>query len=358
MDTKLPSRSEMLDASRRRDATYEGVFIVCVRTTGIFCRPTCSARDPNPENVEFVETVTDALSAGYRPCRRCRPLEPLGDVPDWVQPLLDAVEDDATRRWRDQDLRDMGMEPARVRRWFTKHHGMTFHAYSRARRLGTALGRIQEGASVSRTAFGSGYDSLSGFGEAFRKLTGQAPTDLADAPVVRATRILTPLGPMLAAADDDLLYLLEFLDRRMLPSQFRRIARALGCVFAPGSSRVLTETHRQLEAYFDGRLTAFELPLRTPGTEFQEQVWRALRAIPYGETRSYAQVAAAIERPTAVRAVARANGANRMAIVIPCHRVIGADGSLTGYGGGLWRKRRLLELERRQTELPLNDRAL
>lgn len=336
----------MMDAFHRRDPAYEGVFVTAVRTTGIFCRTTCSARKPNPENVEFFGTCRDALLAGYRPCKRCSPLTPVGEAPAWLAPVLEAVDADPARRWRDQDLRDMGVDPARARRWFQSHHGMTFHGYSRARRLGEALGQIQDGQDVTRSAFDAGYDSLSGFAEAFRKLTGGTPSALKDATVVHATRIPTPLGPMVAAATADELVLLEFADRRMLPTQFKRLRRALNCVFLPGESPVFPALRTQLDEYFAGARRDFQLPLATHGTPFQEEVWEALRLIPAGETRSYADLAREIGRPTAVRAVARSNGDNRLAILIPCHRVVGSDGSLTGYGGGLWRKRRLLDLER------------
>lgn len=344
----LPRREEMMDAFLRRDPAYEGVFITAVRTTGIFCRTSCTARKPNPENVEFYGSCREALLAGFRPCKRCRPLKPLGEAPPWLAPVLDAVDSDPTRRWQDEDLRGLGVDPTRVRRWFQAHHGMTFHGYSRARRLGAALGQIQDGRDVTRTAFDAGYDSVSGFSEAFRKLAGAPPTALKDAPVVHATRIPTPLGPMVAAATDRTLLLLEFVDRRMLPGQFKRLQRSLGCVFVPGENPVFAQARKQLEEYFAGARNTFDIPYETHGTDFQRQVWDALVSIPSGETRSYADIARQVGRPASVRAVARANGDNCLAILVPCHRVIGSDGSLTGYGGGLWRKQRLLDLERRR----------
>ncbi|MDH3298647.1 MAG: methylated-DNA--[protein]-cysteine S-methyltransferase [Gemmatimonadota bacterium] len=352
MTHELPPRDRMLRAFTDRDASFEGVFYTAVLTTGIFCRPTCSARKPRPENVEFYATSRDALLAGYRPCRRCRPLRPAGESPEWLQPVIDAVDQRPTRRWRDADLKALGVDPTRVRRWFQQNHGMTFHAYSRARRLGSAMGRIQEGRQVSRTAFETGYESLSGFGEALKQLAGSAPTAV-DAAIVTVTRIPTPLGPLVAGVTDGAIVLLEYADRRMLPTQFKRLSRALRCVFVPGEHPLLTELASQLEAYFAGRRAEFDLPLRTSGTDFQERVWAALREIPAGTTQSYGDVARTIGQPTAVRAVARANGDNRIAILIPCHRVIGSDGKLTGYGGGLWRKKRLLEIEAAavQTEL-------
>lgn len=166
-----------------------------------------------------------------------------------------------------------------------------------------------------------------------------------DAPACRLAIIETPLGPMIAAEWDGRLAMLEFSDRRMLATQFKWLAHLLKCTFVMGAAPVLEETHRQVAAYFAGRRQTFSVPLATPGTAFQRLAWEELRRIPAGVTRSYAEQARAIGRPAAVRAVARANGDNRVAIVIPCHRVIGTDGRLTGYGGKLWRKQALLELE-------------
>lgn len=341
----LPPRDEMVRAFMERDSSYEGVFFTGVRTTGIFCRPVCPARKPNPENVEFYPSCRDALDAGYRPCMRCEPMVPPGETPDWVQPLLEEVDADPTRRWRDRDLREMGLDPGRVRRWFRSSHGMTFHAYSRSRRLGEAVGRIQDGQGVARSAFEVGYDSLSGFQEAFKKLIGDVPTATRNAPVIRFTRFSTPLGPVVAGATDEAICLLEFADRRALPTQIKTLARRTGAVLTPGDNEVLAGLREELDAYFQGDLTRFTVPVHAPGTDFQERVWDELRRIEPGTTISYAELARRIERPTAVRAVARANGHNRVAVLIPCHRVVGADGKLTGYGGGLWRKKRLLELE-------------
>jgi len=340
----------MVSAFLAGDTAFDGIFWTAVRTTGIFCRPGCPARKPRPENVEFFDTTRAALEAGFRPCRRCRPLEPTGSAPDWLRPLMRAVEAAPSRKWTDRDLRERGLEPTRVRRWFQRNHGMTFHAYSRARRLGDAIGSIRQGDPVSRTAYAQGYESLSGFQEAFRKLLGASPTAASGERIVRVTRVLTPLGPMLVGGTEEALCLLEFVDRRMLESQLARVQRRLACTLVPGSNPVTEEVEQQLDAYFARRLSSFSVPLTAPGTDFQQTVWDALLEIPYGTTVSYADIARRIGRPTAVRAVARANGDNRIAILIPCHRVIGSDGTLTGYGGGLWRKKRLLELEAGQTD--------
>ncbi len=335
----------MYDALVRRDAAFEGVFFAGVRSTGIFCRPTCAARKPSAQNVEFFPNTADALFSGYRPCKRCRPIEPAGAAPEWLRALLHALETDPSRRWRDADLREHGLDAARVRRWFKTHHHMTFQAYQRARRLGRALGLLAQGEEIVQTAYTSGYASLSGFNQAVARLAGDSPGRLREAAVVKLTRITSPLGPLIAGATDDALCLLEFADRPMLEEQLRRIRKVLGALVVPGENAVTRQAAAELTAYFAGTLRAFTVPLETSGTAFQQLVWAELVTIPYGETRSYGEQARRIGRPQAVRAVARANGDNRIAIMIPCHRVIGAAGQLTGYGGGLWRKRRLLELE-------------
>lgn len=346
----LPAADEMYGAVTSRDASYDGIFFTAVTSTGIFCRPSCPARTPDRKNVEFFSTAREALAHGYRPCKRCRPLEPPGRTPEPIRALLAELDDDPGGRLRDRDLRARGLDPASVRRWFTKHHGMTFHAYQRSRRLGSALGQLARGRRVTEAAFGNGYDSLSGFQDALRRITGRSASRSRDQMLVHLSRVLTPLGPMLLGATEDGICLLEFTDRRMLETQLGRLRRRLDCAFVPGTTEAGRHLEAELEAYFAGSSTSFETPLVTAGTPFQERVWSALRGLAYGRTRAYSEVAAGIGAPSAVRAVARANGDNRIAIVIPCHRVVGADGALTGYGGGLWRKRWLLHHEQTRGE--------
>ena len=339
----LPANERMLEAFLASDEDYDGVFVTGVKTTGIFCRPSCPARKPKARNVEFFASTGDALSAGYRPCKRCRPLENPAQAPDWIGRLLKDVHADPGRRWRDEDLRARGIEPERARRWFKQHHGMTFHAYARGLRLSGALQAISDGQSVTHAGMDHGFDSISGFSEAIRRATGRSPR--AARQIVRFERLDTPLGPMIAGAGEAGLSLLEFADRRALDRQLSTLARQLSATLVPGTHPVIGTARRQIDEYFAGRRREFDLPLVIRGTAFQESVWQALRDIPYGQTCAYADLARAIGNPDAVRAVGTANGANRLAIVIPCHRVIGADGQLSGYGGGVWRKRRLLDLE-------------
>ncbi len=347
----LPSQPEMYRALRSRDSAYEGVFFAAIRTTGIFCRPTCSARKPLEENVDYYPSAHEALLAGYRPCKRCRPLEPGGAVPDWLRPLLEAIEADPTRRWKDADLRALDLDPGRVRRWFTANHGITFHAYQRARRLGMALGRINHGDDLTRAAYEHGYESVSGFREAFERAFGKTPGASRSSRSITVNRLITPLGPMVAGAAEEGICLLEFADRRMLETQLTRIRQRFQREVVPGSSELIAQLDEELQRYFAGELFEFTVPLAYPGTDFQVECWEWLRSIPYGETRSYRQQAKALDRPGAHRAVGRANGDNRLSIIIPCHRVVASNGQLTGYGGGLWRKRYLIDLERKHQHI-------
>ncbi len=335
----------MVDAFLKSDASYDGLFFTGVRTTGIFCLPSCSARKPLPQNVEFFDSARQALVSGYRPCKRCRPMEAPGSAPDWVKPLLEEIDRDPRRRFRDEDLKDLGLEPARVRRYFQSTYGMTFQAYMRARRLGEAFTDIREGAEIDDVVFGSGFESHSGFRSAFERVFGYPPGQAVRADCVHLSWIDTPIGPMVCGATHRGICILEYSDRRLLETQLGRVRKWCGDAAVPGENEHTREMRKQLASYFAGERREFTVPLDVSGTEFQKQVWAALRTIPYGETWSYGALARRLCKPAATRAVAAANGDNRVAIVIPCHRVIGGDGELTGYGGGMWRKRALLELE-------------
>jgi AraC family transcriptional regulator of adaptative response/methylated-DNA-[protein]-cysteine methyltransferase len=222
---------------------------------------------------------------------------------------------------------------------------MTFQTYLRTLRIGEAFGRIKHGDKIIDAAFESSYESLSGFGESFKNTMGVSPNKSLEISLVTITRILTPLGPMLAGATDKGICLLEFVDRRMIETQLKKLTKLLNCQFVPGNHPLLEEVQSQIQSYFAGTLKEFTIPLDVPGTEFQQKVWQVLQSIPYGTTCSYQEQAEILGSPNSVRAVANANGINRIGIIIPCHRVIGKNGKLTGYGGGLWRKKYLLDLE-------------
>ncbi len=343
----MPPVSEMQQAYLARDASYNGLFFLGVRTTGIFCRPTCPARKPLPKNVEYFATARDALVAGYRPCKRCRPLEP-DDQPAWAVELFGEVENNPSARITDGDLAARGIDPATVRRYFLRRYGMTFQAYARGRRLSGAFQQIREQATLDDALFESGFDSHSGFREAFTRTFGKTPGRYRDGECIVLSWVRTPLGPLMAGATSEGICLLEFADRQMLESQFATIKKLFDLPAVPGSNGHLETLQQELAAYFAGTLREFTVPLVYPGTAFQKSVWEQLLAIPYGETRSYEELAHAVGVPNAARAVGRANGLNRIAIVIPCHRVVNKDGQLGGYAGGLRRKQFLLDLERRR----------
>ena len=341
----LPPVREMEKAYGERDASYDGVFYLGVRTTGIFCRPSCPARKPLPRNVVYFGTVKEAVFAGFRPCKRCRPLEVPGAHPDWVAELLDRVDREPERRIRNRDLRALGIEPDRARRYFQQRYGMTFHAYARGHRLRRAFELLRQGTDLDEVAMSHGFESHSGFRDAFGRLFGQAPGQSRSTDCVTVSWLESPLGPLVAGATADGVCLLEFSDRRMLEAQLDSVQKRLGPVL-PGAHPLLDQLRAELAEYFAGTRRSFTVPLVYPGTPFQAKVWDALREIPYGETYSYEKLAWAVGAPGAQRAVGHANGQNRLAILIPCHRVVNKDGKLGGYGGGLWRKQLLLDLER------------
>jgi AraC family transcriptional regulator of adaptative response/methylated-DNA-[protein]-cysteine methyltransferase len=347
----LHDPEELHRAVDTRDPSYEGLFLVAVRTTGIFCRPTCPSRQAKRENREFFATTGDAGAAGYRPCLRCKPLERAGEHPPWVRQIMDALDSEPTRRLTDARLARLGIVPATARRYFVGRFGMTLHAYARARRLGFALDRLQQGSAVTPAGFDSGFESDSGFREAFKRLFGVTPTDARGIAPIVATLLPSPLGPLLGAATEDGLCMLEYADREKLPKQAADLMRYYARPVVPGRNRHIDQVARELEEYFAGERERFEVALDLRGTEFQETVWKELLNIGFGETISYEALAIRIGRPTAQRAVGLANGRNRLPIVIPCHRVIQKNGMLRGYGGGLWRKQFLLDLEQKGRRL-------
>ncbi len=342
----LPSVPEMQRAYLTRNASYDGIFVLGVRSTGIFCRPSCGARKPKPSNVEFYRTSREALFAGYRPCKRCRPMMAVGSPPIWVERLFAEVERDPTRRISDGTIRQLGIDPARARRYFQKNFGMTFQTYCRGRRLGAALQEIRNGARLDEVALGHGFESHSGFRDAFTKAFGTPPGKARATESILFTWIESPLGALIAGATSDALVLLEFTDRRMLAAQIATLFRIFKRPILPGENAVLRQLKKELAEYFDRKRKRFTVPIDFPGSDFQRQVWQALLKIPYGTTVSYADLAKSIGKNNAQRAVGHSNGLNRLAIVVPCHRVVNKGGKLGGYGGGIWRKQALLELER------------
>lgn len=329
-----------------KDPSFEGTFFAGIKTTGIFCRPTCTARKPKRENVEFFASAKDAVLKGYRACKVCHPMEKAGSTPEYVDRVLRLLDEDPSLKLKDYDLLKLEIEPSKIRRWFLKNHGITFHAYQRMYRINIAFKKLQTGTSVTDIAFDSGYESLSGFNDSFKKVFGVSPKNSKEKHVIDFTRIETDLGTMVACATDKGVCLLEFSDRKGLETELKQLAKYHNANIVQGQNKYFKQLKEELDAYFEGRLKEFNVPLDISGTDFQKQVWQALVEIPYGTTSSYLRQAEVLGNPLSVRAVANANGMNKIAIIIPCHRVVGSDGSLTGYAGGLWRKRKLIDLER------------
>jgi AraC family transcriptional regulator of adaptative response/methylated-DNA-[protein]-cysteine methyltransferase len=337
-------KEEYYQALLDKNSQYEGVFFVGVVTTGVFCRPSCPARKPKLENCEFFKTAQEALLASFRPCKRCKPLCYPRGISDLVQMLIEAVEENPEKRWKDKDFEEICANATKARRQFKKRFGMTFVAYARARRMGLAMKQIRQGEKIIEAQLSSGYESGSGFRDAFSRIIGDAPSKAREDKLLKAAWLDTPLGAMLAVGDDHFLYLLEFVDRRGLEREIEKLKAKFTII--PGRAMAIDILEKELEAYFKGKLEKFKVPLFLMGSEFQKRVWEELKKIPFGATISYLEIAKAIGKPSACRAVAQANGANQIAIVIPCHRVINTNGEIGGYGGGVARKQWLLNHEK------------
>ena len=262
----LPPREEMERAFASKDASCDGVFYVAVKTTGIFCRPSCPSQ-PKLENVEFFASVKECLFAGYRPCKRCHPLEANGVPPAWAQELISRVEAVPDARLQAADLRALGVTPERARRWFQQHYGMSFAAWCRGNRLAGAFMRIRQGASLDDAIFDSGFQSHSGFREAFTRVFGNAPgrsRQSGDRVVI--TMLESPLGPLLAGATDRGINFLEYTDRRMLEHNLETMRRRFGCAIVPSRHPLLERLRGELNEYFQGSRREFTMPLASRGT--------------------------------------------------------------------------------------------
>lgn len=342
----LPDDDILYSALVACNPSWDGRAYVGVTSTGVFCRLTCPARKPKRENCQFFATIAECLNAGFRACKRCHPMAPAAQADPVIASLLAALEKTPTRRWREADLVSMGHDPSTVRRAFKRHFGTTFLDMARQARLQAGLTTLAQGGKVIDAQLEAGFESPAAFRAAFSRLLGSPPGAFRADAMVRADWFDTPLGAMIAVSDRNHLHLLEFADRKALPTELKRLHKACKGSLGFGRFAPSDQAEAQLDAFFQGRSPGFDLPLALHGTEFTKAVWHILQTLPAGTTHSYSDIARRLGRPESVRAVARANGANQIAIVIPCHRVLGADGSLTGYGGGLWRKQKLIELER------------
>ncbi len=348
----VPSVDDAWRAVAGRDASADGHFVYAVATTGIFCRPSCPSRRPRRENARFFPAAADAAKAGYRACLRCRPeLPPPGDDPRVTATLA------LVARHLDQGnppkltlaivAQRLGVSPFHLHRVLRAALGVPFAQYLRARRRERLKRSLREGRSVSQATFDAGFGSSSRVYEDVASTLGMTPGAYrrGGAGVAIGFDLFdTSLGTMLIAGTAHGVCHVAFGDdpatlERALRVEFSRAAITRG-------SATVRAWARDIVAQLDGRTHRIDLPLDVPGTPFQQQVWTELRRIPFGERRSYQELAVTIGRPTAARAVARACASNRVAVVIPCHRVVRGTGALGGYRWGLERKQKLLDAER------------
>jgi AraC family transcriptional regulator of adaptative response/methylated-DNA-[protein]-cysteine methyltransferase len=340
-------------AFERRDRSWDGRVIGAVSTTGIYCKPSCPARRPKREHVTFYRSADEARAAGYRPCLRCRPDE-VGRDRAAIARAVRLIEQAEEPPRLDELAEAVGYAPHHFQRLFSRDMGVSPAAYARAVRAKRAEANLSEDKSVTEAIYDSGYGAPSRFYADAKERMGMTPSAWRDGGRGETIRYVvrgSPLGPLLIAATDKGICQMNFDDS---PERLRRRFP---------NARVI-EDDGTIAAWADLALAqvespgAHDLPIDVRGTAFQEKVWQELRKIPVGQTRSYADIAAAIGQPGAVRAVGTANGDNPVAVLVPCHRVIRSDGSLGGYAGGLERKKKLLAAEgiafaAAQSELPL-----
>ncbi|MWP46750.1 bifunctional transcriptional activator/DNA repair enzyme AdaA [Gilliamella sp. Pas-s27] len=341
---------EYYQALLTKDQNYVGIFYAGVKTTSVFCIATCRARKPKFENVEFFSTFKAALDAGYRPCKICKPTENANETPIDVAKAITLITENPKTKVSDTILKKHQISPEMVRRWFKKHYGITFQTYQRMYRINQAFQELKVEKKVINTAYNTGYESLSGFGYTYKKIIKNTPLESIDQDIILINRLTTPLGPMFVCSTNQGICLLEFVDRRMLETEFEQLQKQLKMKIIFGDNNHIKQIKKEIDEYFQGKRQHFNVKLHTPGTDFQKTVWDCLKQIPYGKLTTYKQQAEKINTPQAIRAVANANGFNRVAIIVPCHRVIGSNGELMGYGGGLERKRWLIEHEKKYSD--------
>lgn len=337
-----PDPASCWEAFLRRDRAFDGAFVGAVLTTGIYCKPSCAARHPKRENMIFLPDPASARAAGFRACLRCRPDE-LGRDRVAVQDAIALIEAAAEPPALASIAAHVGYAPHHFHRLFKRETGLTPAAYARALRANRLKAALADGESVTRAIYDAGYNAPSrAYADAGRHL-GMSPSAWRDGgrgAAIRYAVMVTGLGPLLVAATDKGVCRVSFDESE---SDLRR--HFPKAQILPGDADFQTMA-AQVAALVDDPAALPDLPIDMHGTAFQQAVWAALRAIPVGETRSYGEIAAAIGRPHAVRATGTACGNNRLALLVPCHRVLRSDGAPGGYAYGVERKQALLSRER------------
>jgi AraC family transcriptional regulator of adaptative response/methylated-DNA-[protein]-cysteine methyltransferase len=331
-----------------RDRAADDTFVYAVRSTGIYCRPSCPSRRPHRKHVLFFATGHDAEQAGFRPCRRCRPEQPSTRDP-WLERIERAcvyLANVTGHPSLEQLSARLGGSPYHLQRNFKRLVGVSPREYAEACRIQKVKQALRNGQSVTRAVTDAGYGSSSRFYERAESRLGMTPSRYrrrGAGETIRYAIVASAIGRVLAAVTD------RGVCAVSIGEDDSELVRALAREYPAATIRLdrqaVGPALRQLLAHAEGRRAVLELPLDIRATAFQRQVWNVLAAIPYGETRSYADVAAALGRPRAARAVARACATNPVALAIPCHRVVPASGGVGGYRWGVARKRAILDRE-------------
>jgi len=340
METGLPSVEDAWSAVLRRDRSFDGRFVTGVLSTGIYCRPSCAARHPARRNVRFFASGRDARAAGLRACKRCHPDE-VGRDKAAVLAAIDAIRAGAGAKLAELGALT-GYSPTHFQRIFKRATGLSPAAFARALREQRACDALSGSARVSDAIYDAGYEAPSRFYAAMEGRMGMEPSAWKNGGAgicIRWAMVDTSLGVLLVAATDKGVCRLSFAEgEEELRQRFPKAA------LEAGTGRFAALLQQVVDAVERPGAEA-NIPLDVQGTAFQQAVWHELRRIPPGETRSYSQIAAAVGRPKAVRAVGSANGANNVAVLIPCHRVVRSDGALGGYAYGTDIKAELLRRE-------------
>jgi AraC family transcriptional regulator, regulatory protein of adaptative response / methylated-DNA-[protein]-cysteine methyltransferase len=352
---QIPNRAEMVVKDPRwallmsRDRKADGAFFFSVATTGVYCRPSCGARKPRPENVQFYATAEEAEAAGYRACKRCKPneLNPASEVAARIAKTCRLIERSESTPSLEALAKLAGMSRFHFHRTFKSITGITPAEYASARRTARVRESLERSNTVTDAIYDAGFNSSSRFYEGANRVLGMTPTEFraggANAEIYFAIGECS-MGNILAAQTE------RGVCAILIGDDAQQLVRGLQDRFPNaklvGDAPAYQDLIAQVVGLVENPKSGFGLPLDIQGTAFQKRVWKALQQIPPGTTATYTEIAAKIDRPKAVRAVAQACGANPLAIAIPCHRVIRNDGSLSGYRWGVERKRTLLHKEK------------
>ena len=347
----MMGEEKMWQAVKDSDASYDGKLFYGVKTTGICCRPSCPSKLPKRENVVFVQTREEAEEAGFRPCKRCRPdlsdYDPAAELSQKTKELVDRYFDDRVKL--SEDRKEMGVSWKHLSEVFKKRYSITPSECLIQVRISAAKRMLQDGYGVLDASLMAGYENLSEFYEHFRRESGMTPARYRElfASNISRSVLPTPIGPLRIIASRETILSVEKAgqEKKDAGKEAEQVP-ADRILSDDASGELLKRCEQELSEYFAGERKSFDLPLAPEGMDFQKSVWKCLQTIPYGETRTYGELAAMVGKEKASRAVGMANHSNPILILIPCHRVIGADGNLTGYAAGIEAKKFLLELEK------------